>query len=163
MPLARHIPSPYRLSLRHLLVLAGLAGAVAAGCGGSTKCADTDCSAGGAGGSSSSTGGGGAAACTDTKGTIAGTLYLNALPDQPNSQVAANATVTFVLSPGGPGAPVLNGQTDADGKFSVVLDPGTWIVSGTEPSGCIPTGPVTVELSACETEQVELALDTCPG
>lgn len=159
MPFARHIPS----SLRHVLVAAGLAGAVAAGCGGSTKCADTDCSAGGAGGGASTTGGGGAAACTDTKGTIAGTLYLNALPDQPNSQVAANSTVTFVLSPGGPGAPVLNGQTDAEGKFSVLLDPGTWIVSGTEPSGCIPTSPVTVDLAACETEQVELALDTCPG
>ncbi len=158
MPSRRHSPSPLRASVLRVLLVASLAGAVAAGCGGTTTCADGDCSSGGAGGGSST--GGGGAACTSTKGTISGTVYLS---PPPSGQVAANATVTFVVSPGGPGAEVLNGQADADGKFSVEIDPGTWLVSGTEPSGCIPEGPVTVELDTCEVKEVEIVLDLCPG
>ena len=130
----------------------GLAGALTA-CGGTTKCID-DC--GGAGG----TGGvGGSTSCTSTKGTLSGTAYLDSAKTMP----AANATVTFVLSPNDPNPTVLQGMTDAEGKFSVELDPGTYGVSGQESSGCIPTMPVTVDLKACATETVDLVFDTCPG
>jgi hypothetical protein len=54
MQFQRSLSSPVHATLRHVLLIAGLALAITAGCGGTTKCASGDCSSGGTGGGSSS-------------------------------------------------------------------------------------------------------------
>ncbi len=130
-------------------------------CGGTKNCTSS-CGAGDVGGGSAA-GGAGGTMCTSTKGTLSGTVYLNALPDQPNSMIAPNATVDFVLSPGGPDATVLHGQADEFGKFEVEIDAGTWLVGGDDGSGCINSQPVTVTLDACSVEPIQIVLDICSG
>ncbi|MFO0588289.1 MAG: carboxypeptidase-like regulatory domain-containing protein [Polyangiaceae bacterium] len=151
-------------SLRSTTVLRGLTAALGAAflagaltaCDSSPKCTS---SCGGNAGTGGNGGTGGSASCTSTKGTIAGTAYLDAGKTMP----AANADIQFVLMPADPSGTVLHGTTDAEGKFSVELDPGTWAVGGKEASGCIPTTVPQVTLAACATETVEIVFDTCPG
>lgn len=155
--------SSIRRAVAGAALLLGVLGALSAGCGGTTKCEDTDCGTGGTGGGASTGGTGGAASCTATKGTISGTVYYGSGPGMSNGQVAANAVLEFVVSPGGPNATILQGKADDMGNFSVELDPETWLVGGDDGTGCINSMPLTVTLDACETETIEVVLDICSG
>lgn len=123
----------------------------ASGCG-------SDVSSEGDGGASatstSSTG-----ACTETRGTIRGYVYLFAAPGTSGSAPAAGADV--VLHPLS-ATEDLHGLADANGYFEVEVPPADYILSA-EAAGCFVEQPVSLSLAACGILDQDLVLDLCAG
>jgi len=106
---------------------------------------------------SSSTGG---PACTDTHGTLAGNVYLGALPGDPNSSPAPKALIQLSQTPG---ETPLTAMADDQGHYEVPLAAGDWSVGGDDATGCTTSMLSSAHVEACDTTTLDLVLDVCTG
>ena len=97
-------------------------------------------------------------ACTDTHGTLAGSVYDGAPPGEPNSSPAPKALIHLSQMVG---ETPLTAMADDQGHYEVPLEAGDWMVGGDDGTGCKTTKDVSAHLEACQTTTVDLVLDVC--
>lgn len=121
---------------------------------------DSGDSGSGAGAASTGAGGSGGSCADPGHGTLAGTVYLYALPPDPAGSVAPNATLHLRTAPTDTPIDALAG---ADGLFSVDLAVGGWLVGAENADGCISFDDDAVTITPCGTTTLDVIIDACPN
>lgn len=99
--------------------------------------------------------------CNGTRGTISGSVFLFGTPPDPNAEVAG-PEIEIVLGRTD-GTDELRTRVDAEGRYEVLLEAGTWVIGGDDNYGCFPAEPIIVNLDACATVEQTVVLDVCIG
>jgi hypothetical protein len=106
-------------------------------------------------------GGGSTGMCNDSsRGTLQGTIYRFAPPGMMSSELATSAQARLGRMAGD--TPIFV-QTDDQAFFSVDLELGEWSVGADDPGDCSSAEDQSVSIKSCETTDITLVLDFCPG
>jgi hypothetical protein len=102
------------------------------------------------------------ATCESGDGLLTGQVWNANVEGDP---VPMEGAAVYLFSGGtAGGTPDLELRSEADGRFSVPVEPGRWTLTGEElGTGCFTGEAVSVSVSACAEEEVKLTMDVWRG